>query len=76
MKFAYLVISDNGDGSQSIEWHRTMSDEKLDKLESEDRYQSGDGVQVGELKFPDNFDIEGFAKLNDIQWYEDYENFN
>ena len=71
MKFAYLVIRDNGDGSQSIEWHRTLSEEKKARLAEDDRYQSGDGVQVKELKFPGNFDIEGFAKLNYIFWQED-----
>lgn len=72
MKFAYLVIRDNGDGSQTIEWHRTMSEDKEAKLAEDDSYQSGDGVQITELKFPGNFDIDGFGKLNNIFWYEDY----
>lgn len=71
MKFAYLVIRDNGDGSQSIEWHRTMSKEKKERLAEDDSYQSGDGVQIKALKFPGNFDIEGFTKLNHIFWQED-----
>ena len=71
MKFAYLVIRDNGDGSQSIEWHRTMSKEKQARLAEDDSYQSGDGVQIKALKFPGNFDIGGFTKLNHIFWQED-----
>lgn len=71
MKFAYLVIRDNGDCSQSIEWHRTMSKEKQERLAEDDSYQSGDGVQITALKFPGNFDIEGFTKLNHIFWQED-----
>lgn len=72
MKFAYLVIRDNGEGSQTIEWHRTMSEDKEAKLAEDDSYQSGDWVQITELKFPGNFDIDGFGKLNNIFWYEDY----
>lgn len=71
MKSVFMVICDNGDGSHSIEWHKTMSVEKMDELEEEDCYQSGDGVQVTKLKFPDNFDFEEFAKVNYIRWYED-----
>ena len=71
MKFAYLVIRDNGDGSQSIEWHRTMPKGKQERLAEDDSYQSGDGVQIKALKFPGNFDIEGFTKLNHIFWQED-----
>lgn len=71
MKFAYLVIRDNGDGSQSIEWHRTMYKEKQERLAEDDSYQSGDGVQINALKFPGNFDLDGFGKLNNIFWYED-----
>ena len=71
MKFAYLVIRDNGDHSQTIEWHRTMSKEKKERLAEDESYQSGDGVQITALKFPGNFDIEGFTKLNHIFWQED-----
>jgi hypothetical protein len=71
-----MVIYDCGDGSQSIEWHKTWSDEKRSTLEDGDeydRYASGDGLQMTELNFPDSFDIELFAKDNYINWFEDEE---
>lgn len=71
MKNLYMVIVDAGDGSQFIEWHKTMSEEKIDKLGEDDSYQSGDGVQVKELKFSDSFDIAEFAATNRIIFYED-----
>lgn len=74
MKSVYYVIRDCGDGSQNIEWHKTMSQEKEDKLVENDKYDSyasGDGFQCTELKFPDDFDIEEFAKVNHIYWFED-----
>ena len=67
MKSIYMVICDCGDGSQSIEWHRTWDDHKHERLEE----GSGDGLQMTELKFPDSFDIDAFAKDNHIYWYED-----
>lgn len=73
MKTIYMVIGDAGDGSNFIEWHKTMSDEKIDKLGEDDSYQSGDGVQVTKLKFPDNFDLAEFAATNNIYFYEDDE---
>lgn len=71
----YMVITNCGDGSNSIEWHKTMSPEKADKLENSDleRYSSGDGFQCTELKFPDGFDLELFAEVNYITWFEDEE---
>jgi len=74
MKSIYYVITDSGDGANYIEWHKTMSAEKIAKLESEDeygRYSSGDGFQCTELKFPDDFDVETFAETNHIYWFED-----
>jgi len=73
MKTIYLVISDCGDGSQSIEWHKTMSDEKYEKMEQQDRYQSGDGVQITELKLPSVLDLDTLAKINHITWFDDEE---
>lgn len=75
MKSVFLVICNCGDGSQSIEWHKTMSAEKFSKMEDLDWYQSGEGVQVTELKFPDDFDLETFVKQNHIYWFDDQELF-
>lgn len=73
MKSIFMVITDCGDGSNSIEWHKTMSDDKYAKMEDQDRYQSGDGVQIKELRFPDAFDFDGFANENHIYWFENDE---
>jgi hypothetical protein len=69
----FLVIRDGGDGSQSIEFFK--GSETLDKqsirerLEDNEDFQSGDGVQITEISFPIGFDlnsIEGirFSKLD------------
>lgn len=68
MQTVYTVIRDNGDGSQSVEWLKFMSDKILAKLKEIDSYQSGDGVQTREYKFPDSFDIDAWAKMNNICW--------
>lgn len=73
MKTIFTVITDCGDGSNNIEWHKTMSDEKFEKMEDQERYQSGDGVQLRELKFPDDFDLDDWAHINNIMWFEDNE---
>lgn len=74
MQTIYTVIRDCGDGSQTVEWRKNWSDEILEKLESDDSYQSGDGVQMCELKFPDSFDLDEFAKVNYIYWSDNSEN--
>ena len=69
MRSIFMVIMDCGDGSQTIEWHKTMSQEKEDYLVENDEYDSyasGEGFQCTELKFPDNFDIELFGIQNNI----------
>jgi len=73
MQTVYLVITDCGDGSNNIEWHKTMSDEKMEQLEenNHEKYSSGDGFQVRELIFPDNFDLKAFMELNVLYWWED-----
>ena len=71
MQTIFTVITDCGDGSNNIEWHKTMSDEKYAKMEELDRYQSGDGVQVKELVFPDTFDLDMWARINNICWNDE-----
>lgn len=73
MQIIYTVIRDCGDGSQYIEWRKLMNDDILEKLEEDDSYQSGDGVQTREYKFPDDFDIDAWAKMNNIHWSDDEE---
>jgi hypothetical protein len=74
MKSVYIVICNNGDGSNSLEWHKTMSPEKEEQLmdnDEWDKYTSGDGIQITELKLPDMVDLEVWAFLNNITWFED-----
>jgi hypothetical protein len=74
MQTIYTVIRDCGDGSQTVEWRKLMSDDIIEKLGENNSYQSGDGVQTKEYKFPDSFDIEAWAKINHISWADGYEN--
>jgi hypothetical protein len=59
----FLALSDNGDGSQSINWFKDVTIEQLEKLEEDDpdTWGSGDGLQYQELDFPDNFDFEALG---------------
>lgn len=74
MKKVYVVITDNGDGSNSLEWHKTMSPEKEEQLMDNDeygKYTSGDGFQCTELQLPEGTDLDTFAFFNNITWFED-----
>lgn len=79
MKSIFMVITQRGDGSNRIEWHQTMSYEKQNDLEEKypECYSSGDGFQCKELRFPDDFDLDLWAKSNHISWWvqEDFEEF-
>ena len=74
MQTVYYIIRDNGDGSQSVEWYKgsQFDEEKLvEACENDkyDSYQSGDGVQIRTLEFPDNFDLNSIVG---IVWRTDY----
>lgn len=73
MQTIYTVIRDCGDGSQTVEWRKLMNVTILEKLENIDSYQSGDGVQIREYLFPDDFDLDAWATINYIIWADDYE---
>ena len=68
-KRIWSVITDSGDGSNNIEW---VTDPKvLEKMEQladdgNEAYASGDGLQVREFKFPDDFDLDAWIELNFI----------
>ncbi len=61
MKKVYIVISNNGDGSNSLKFFKNTPYEVLDNLDEStgdyERWGSGDGVQITELVFPDDFDV-------------------
>lgn len=72
MQTVYMVITDSGDGSNGTQW--VLDPKVVDFMshladEGEESYASGDGLQVTSLKFPDNFDVNEFAKTNHITWY-------
>lgn len=79
-KRIYFVISDNGDGSNAINW--VLDYEVLEKMrevaESGDsQYSSGEGLQEYSLEFPEDFDIDAWIKANYIyiNMMEDVESF-
>ena len=64
-----MVITNNGDGSNSIEW--VTDDKVIDRMEDladdgDERYASGDGLQVNTLLFPDGFDIQAWIRMNSL----------
>lgn len=68
-KRIYFVISDNGDGSNAINW--VLDYEVIEKMrelaESGDsQYSSGEGLQEYSLEFPEDFDIDAWIKANYI----------
>lgn len=79
-KRIYFVISDNGDGSNAINW--VLDYEVLEKMrevaESGDsQYSSSEGLQEYSLEFPEDFDIDAWIKANYIyiNTMEDVESF-
>jgi hypothetical protein len=63
----YMVITNGGDGSNSIQW--VLDDKVIDRMEElvdddDEAYSSGDGLQVTTLGFPDDFDLATWMKLN------------
>ncbi len=78
MKTISMVITNSGDGSNGIHW--VTDPAVLDKMEEladdgDESYASGDGLQVTELGFPDDFDMDLWMKLNSIEvtTVEDFE---
>jgi hypothetical protein len=64
-----MVITNSSDGSNSIRW--TQSEKVLEAMDDrasdgDETYASGDGLQTRELKFPEDFDLEAWIKLNNI----------
>jgi hypothetical protein len=70
----FLVLSDCGDGSSSINWFKNTTLEQLYELEDKDpdRWSSGEGLQYQELNFPDNFDFKSLG----VRFWADEEEFD
>jgi hypothetical protein len=69
----FVIVCNAGDGSNSLEWHKEMSDEKAQTLEDSDieYYGSGDGIQITELKFRTKDALNDFISYNHISFYEE-----
>lgn len=64
-----MVITNCGDGSNSIEW--VVDAAVLNRMEEmaddgDETYASGDGLQVNTLVFPDGFDLTSWMTINHI----------
>jgi hypothetical protein len=61
-KFVYILIGNSGDGSNHLNFYdgsiftKEQIYEAADK-DKYDSYQSGDGVQIETMEFPDIFDV-------------------
>lgn len=69
MQVIYMVITNSGDGSNEIRW--VLNEKVIDRMEEladegDDRYASGDGLQVKKLVFPDNFNLKSWMKTNSL----------
>lgn len=78
MKTISMVITNSGDGSNAVRW--VTDPAVLDKMQEladdgDEKYASGDGLQVTELGFPDDFNMDLWMKLNSIEvtTVEDFE---
>lgn len=63
----HFVITNFGDGSNGVDW--VLGDEVLDEMEDmagdgDERYASGDGLQVTTLCFPGGFDTAAWLSTN------------
>jgi hypothetical protein len=69
MKILNMIITDSGDGSNGIQW---TDDEavlaRMEELadEGDSSFSSGDGLQVTEFRFSDDFDLQGWMDWNGI----------
>lgn len=66
----HMVITDNGDHSNSIEWVLDpLVIRRMKKLANNgnEKYMSGEGLQVQTLTFPVDFDLNAWIQLNRIE---------
>ena len=67
MKKLFCVIVNCGNGSNRFEWY--SKPESIEKLQNksdigDERYASGEGLQVKEFVFPDDYNVEKWAEIN------------
>ena len=71
-QFVHILIGNSGDGSNHLNFYRgdTFTKEEIYEAADKDKYdsyQSGDGVQITTMEFPDGFDL---GTISDI-YFED-----
>lgn len=75
MKEVHIVITNCGDGSNSLRWFKSTSYEDLCDLDERtgdyETWGSGEGVQITTLTFPDDFDLSTLG-LSEHSWDDDY----
>ena len=67
MQTIHMIICNSGDGSNHIDIIKDQAVlEKVRELadEGDETYASGDGLQERQLRFPDDFDVDAWVKLN------------
>lgn len=84
MQTVTYIITDCGDGSNSILWFKDTPYEVFDKLDEVmhssgsgweyEQFQSGDGLQLNTISFPDEFPLDSIVGISwgDEQFREDY----
>jgi hypothetical protein len=68
MKTAHYIIVDHGDGSQGVEWYKGTdwtAEQLIEYAEKDeyDSYQSGDGVQLTTIQFPDSLNLDDIVGI-------------
>ncbi len=75
MQQVHYVIADCGDGSQTLEWYKGSqfsADQICEAIENckgyeSERYQSGDGIQINTIEFPDDLNLD---HIGGLYWYD------
>lgn len=68
-QIVFCVITNSGDGSNSLHWctcEKVVDEMEKRADEGDECYASGDGLQVKEFYFPDDFDLTGWLSMNHI----------
>lgn len=69
MKKIEMVITNGGDGSNGLRWvtDPAVIDRMIELADDGDEtYASGEGLQVKEFVFPDDFDLDAWIKMNKL----------
>lgn len=73
-QLAYMVICNNGDGSNSVMWlHTKEAVKRVNDLADagDEQYASGDGLQIKSVAFPDEFALDAWVTENFHGWSDE-----